>query len=233
MLTNNGYDKALGYGFKVGYLGQLSDALQLGLSYQSKIYLAEFDKYAGLFAGAGNFDIPATWTAGLGYIVNDWTFLFDVQEIYYSKVNSIGNHIAPQSLPPAFPDGSGEFIPNPNHVPLGESGASGFGWDDMMIFKFGTEYKGIERWTLRGGFSYGNQPVEETEVMFNILAPGVIQKHATIGFTTQLNEKHAINFAAMHGFSQTVTGPNSFEAPDQQTIELKMHQWEFELGFSF
>ena len=103
----------------------------------------------------------------------------------------------------------------------------------MTIYKFGAEFSGVETWTLRGGFSYGTQPVEESEVLFNILAPGIIQKHATLGFTKWLNEKHALNFAAMHGFSQTVTGPNPFEVPDQQTIELKMHQWEFELGFTF
>ena len=233
MLTNNGHDNSLGYGFRVGYMGKLAPWLQVGASYQSKIKMGEFDDYAGLFAEQGDFDIPSTWTVGLAYMVNDWTFAFDVQEIYYSNVNSVGNHIAPQALPPAFPDGSGGFTPNPNQVALGENAASGFGWDDMIIYKFGTEFSGVESWVFRGGFSYGTQPIPGTEVMFNILAPGVIQKHATIGLSKWINDKYAINFAAMHGFSESVTGTNPFEAPNQQEIELKMHQWEFELGFTF
>jgi hypothetical protein len=37
----------------------------------------------------------------------------------------------------------------------------------------------------------------------------------------------------MHGFSKSLTGANPLEAPGQQTIELKMNQWEFEVGYSF
>ena len=34
----------------------------LGLSYQTRIFMSEFDKYAGLFAGQGDFDIPSNYT---------------------------------------------------------------------------------------------------------------------------------------------------------------------------
>ncbi len=66
-LTNNGTDGALGYGLKIGYLGTVFDGLTLGASYQTKIFMSEFDDYAGLFAEQGDFDIPSTWTVGLAY----------------------------------------------------------------------------------------------------------------------------------------------------------------------
>jgi len=37
----------------------------------------------------------------------------------------------------------------------------------------------------------------------------------------------------MSALSNSVTGPNPLEAPGQQNIEIKMDQWEIELGFSF
>jgi len=37
----------------------------------------------------------------------------------------------------------------------------------------------------------------------------------------------------MRSFSKSVTGANPLEAPGAQMIELKMDQWEFELGFGF
>ncbi len=232
-LSDNGHDNSTGFGFGVGYLGKIAPGLTAGASYQSKIRMSEFEDYAGLFAEGGDFDIPSRWIAGLAYQLQDWLFAADVQQVFYSNVNSVGNPLNPAELPPAFPDGSGGFTPNPNQVALGENEGSGFGWNDITVVKLGTEFSGFESWVLRGGFSIGQQPIAGSEVMFNILAPGVIDKHATLGFSKELSDKYEISFTAMHGFSQSVKGPNPFEAPDQQEIELKMRQWEFEIGFSF
>jgi len=33
--------------------------------------------------------------------------------------------------------------------------------------------------------------------------------------------------------SKSVSGPNPLEAPGAQQIQLKMHEWEIEFGYSF
>ena len=233
-LTAMGHDNSFGTGLKFGYMGELTEGLRLGASYQMLLEMSEMNKYAGLFAEKGGFNVPANWTAGLSYqMISGWLFSFDVQQILYGGVESIANPMNPMALPPAFPDGSGGFIPNPNQVALGESGASGFGWKDVIVYKFGTEFSGVDEWKFRAGFSMTEQPIPSSEMMFNILAPGVIEKHATFGFSKAMGEKNELSFAVMHGLSNVVSGPNAFEAPGQQTIELKMHQWEFEVGFTF
>jgi len=63
-LTNNEHDGSLGFGARLGYQGQLTDWLTVGLSYQTPIAMSEFDSYAGLFAEQGDFDIPQNLTAG-------------------------------------------------------------------------------------------------------------------------------------------------------------------------
>jgi hypothetical protein len=37
----------------------------------------------------------------------------------------------------------------------------------------------------------------------------------------------------MYAFDKNISGPNPFEAPGQQTIELSMNQWEVGLGYSW
>jgi len=50
------------------------------------------------FAEGGDFDIPANWNAGIVYQpVSALTLAFDVQKIYYSDVDSVGNHFNPHS----------------------------------------------------------------------------------------------------------------------------------------
>ena len=118
-----------------------------------------------------------SWTAGLAYEASErLTFVFDVRQILYSGIKSVNNPIDPAALTPVLSDGS----PNPNHIPLGADNGSGFGWEDMTIFKLGAEYKASEDWTCRAGYSYGEQPIPDSEVIFNILAPGIVEHHLTL-----------------------------------------------------
>jgi long-chain fatty acid transport protein len=68
---------------------------------------------------------------------------------------------------------------------------------------------------------------------FNILAPGVIEQHATVGFTRAMANNQDLNFALTRAFSHSVSGANALEAPGQQTIELKMDQWQLALGYAW
>ena len=52
-LSNNGTDWSFGAGVKVGAHWLASDRVSLGLSYQTKIWMNEFDDYADLFAESG------------------------------------------------------------------------------------------------------------------------------------------------------------------------------------
>ncbi len=98
-LSNKGYDESFGVGLRVGYLGKLTPWLSVGASYQTETEMAKFKNYSGLFAEQGDFDIPSNWTVGLAVKpVESLTFAFDVQEIYYSHTESIGNPMLPNLM---------------------------------------------------------------------------------------------------------------------------------------
>lgn len=217
-LTNNGVDDSIGYGVKLGYMGQWTDSVSFGLAYQSKISMDEFDRYGGLFAGNGGFDIPSNWIAGIAVqITESGVLALDVQEIAYSDVDAVHN--------PLFP--------NLGRAPLGAPGGAGFGWRDMTVVKAGYEWGGGPDWTWRAGYSTGDQPIPPSEVLFNILAPGVMEEHLTFGFSRNLERGGAVSLALLHAPSVTVSGPNPLEVPGLQTIELEMEQWELEFGVSW
>jgi long-chain fatty acid transport protein len=217
-LTNNGHENSFGYGARIGYLGEVLPSLFLGVSYQTRIWMDEFNDYKGLFAEQGDFDIPQTWTIGLAYKVTPaLVFTADVQKIYYSDVDSVGNPL----------------LPNLQQSPLGSDNGAGFGWDDMTVIKLGAQWQSSEYWTWRAGFSYGEQPIPSSEVLFNIIAPGVPEYHATFGVTKKITENSEIDLAVMRAFEKSVEGPNLLEAKGQQRIELTMDQWEISLGYSW
>lgn len=219
-LTDNKSDKAYGYGARLGYSGQITPQLRIGASYQTRIWMTEFNDYKGLFAEKGDFDVPATWNAGLAWDINSaWTLAADLTQIYYSSVKSVGNPMKPADFQ--------------NDILLGDKKGAGFGWNDMTVYKIGCEYRHGNDWSARVGYNYGKQPIPTSEVMFNILAPGVIEHHLTFGASKKIGSKYEISLAVMRGFSNEVKGANPMEAPGQQAIALKMNQWEFEIGLGF
>ena len=217
-LSDNGKDTSTGYGAKIGYMGKWFEKFSFGASYQSEMEMDEFGEYAGLFAEQGGFNIPATWTAGIAVHPTDaFTFVMDLQRIYYSDIKSVGN----------------PFLPNLQTARLGDDNGAGFGWEDMDVVKIGVQYDPANSWTWRFGYSYGAQPIPGSEVMFNIISPGIMEDHLTFGFTKKLGESRGLNIALMYAPEVTVTGPNPLEAPGAQTIELAMDQVEFEISYSW
>jgi long-chain fatty acid transport protein len=236
-LTNNGHETSFGFGGRIGYLGKLTDQFSIGLSWQSKIYMDELDDYAGLFAEQGDFDIPSNWTIGVAFMpIPTVTIAVDVQQINYSDIKSINNNMMPAAglaWPVPGP-------PDPNYQ-LGTALGSGFGWDDMTVFKIGLQWDRTEQWSYRFGYSYGEQPIEESmdpmlsSVTFNILAPGVIEQHATFGFTYTFENQAELDFSLMYAFENDVTGINSLQDPGNtpQIVTLTMNQWEVGVGYSW
>ena len=93
-------------------------------------------------------------------------------------------------------------------------------------------YSGFCGWDLMAGYSFSQNPVTEENVMFNILAPAVVQNHLTFGVTKQLVNKSGITVSFMYAFENSLKGPNPMDAPNQQTIEIGMKQWQVEVGYA-
>jgi len=232
-LTNKGHDSAWGWGVRVGWLGKLTDTVSVGAAYSSKIRMGEFDKYRGLFAEQGGFDIPENYSFGVAIKATPAvTIAADYQRINYSKVKSVGNPSNQPNCTPTFPAG-----PGVGAGCLGASGSSiGFGWDDINVIKLGVEYAYNSRMLLRAGYNHTENPIQSRDVTFNILAPGVVQDHVTAGFTYTLGDGSEITMAYMHAFKKAVSGPATnpyFAVGGTETIEMSQDSLGIAWGRKF
>lgn len=214
-VSNTNRDFSYGAGVRIGGLVKLLPNLRLGASYKSRVFMSPFSDYAGLFAEQGDFDIPESFNVGLSWdVTNSLTTAFDVEQINYSAVKSVGNPL----------------LPNLMTAQLGGNEGAGFGWRDMTVYKFGVQWQQNPQWTWRGGVSYGQQPIPNSQVLFNIAAPGVQEWHLTTGFTHTLANHDELSFALMYSPSQQVKGSNPLNPG--QSIELEMYQLSFQLAWS-
>lgn len=242
-LTNNGYDYSYGAGVRLGWLGKFADdRISVGATWSSKTYMTDFDKYRGLFAEHGDFDVPENYGIGIAVKpVKNFTAAFDVTRIKYSDIASIGN------AGPGSYGGSGVdeatvigdiavacgVLPctgSTHPLALGQDDGMGFGWKDMTVYKLGLIYDATDRLILRAGYNYGKNPVRKDQAVFSALAPGVVEHHYSVGFTYQMQGDMDWEISGLYMYAhENEVAVNGQAVVDQ--VKYSMYQHILGIGF--
>lgn len=212
-VTNRGEDVSTGWGLKFGWTGQVSPTVTLGAVYQTRSRMSKFDKYKGLFAEEGGFDIPENYGIGMAIKASPKaTVAVDVTQINYGSIKSLAN--------------PGTLFPQVSGLVMGRENGSGFGWKDMTVFKLGVSYEYRPDLVVRAGYNYSKMPITSQNTYFNILAPATVEQHLTLGATWTLNNKSELTLSYMHAFQQSVAGvPNgNGQTVAGYPVDLKMSQ---------
>lgn len=242
-LTDQGHDYSYGAGVKLGWQGEfLEDKLTVGLAYQSRTFMTKFDKYRGLFAEHGGFDIPESYGIGLALKPRkNLVIAADILRINYNDVATIGNP-GPTTDPDGFGpksgiqalDNGGGCVPVVTVNCLGEDQGMGFGWQNMTVYKLGMQWGVNDRLLLRAGFNYGKSPIPDgptnSQVTFNSLAPATVERHYSVGFTYRASDLLEVTGTYMYvpTNSQTTCGQNIIDC-----ATISMHQNVFGLSLSW
>ncbi|MEK7733924.1 MAG: outer membrane protein transport protein, partial [Pseudomonadota bacterium] len=154
---------------------------------------------------------------GLAFKISPTTLLgVDYQKIKYTDVKSVSNS---SSLTGA----------------LGTAGGRGFGWGDIDVFKIGVQYQHSDRLTIRAGIDRSDNPIRPADVTFNILAPGVVTNHYSVGFTLATDKSSELTGAYTYVAEKKVSGTSLFQSlgvAGAGTEEIKMHQNVIGLAWS-
>jgi long-chain fatty acid transport protein len=195
--SNSGSDYARGYGFKVGYLGQLTRRLSIGAFYRSRSHSQRFGGYAGLLVGGGSFDIPANYGAGIAFKATDRLDLIaDVHEIDFGKVPATANPLS--------------FLSNGDD--FGTADGPGFGWRNVKTVKLGANYRIDSAWQVRAGWGHATAPIPRSETLLSTLAPAVVQNQFTVGATRTRASGSELSMFVLYAPKETVRGSGSIPA---------------------
>lgn len=225
-VTNNGKDWSYGAGLHVGWYGEVTEQLALGLSYRSKVWMTSFDDYKGLFANGGQFDIPAMLNLGVAWKTRpDVTVAFDYQHIFYDEVRAISNS-NDIDLSPCF---GATALPS---YCLGANSGLGFGWESLDVFKLGVRWDQSDKWKFFGGVSYNSKLLKTNQqALFNVLTPATVRWHLTVGATYVHSAKDEFNLAFAYMPKETIDG-TSPSITQTQTGSLYMEQKDIEISWS-
>ena len=142
---------------------------------------------------------------------------------------------------------------------LGWSSADGykdFDWDDQWVFGLAGQWKPAERWALRLGYNYGQNPVKVHngwnpdpfdptntvnvqgtpvnrvgyETLRIIGFPAIVEHHITAGFGFKMTDSLSLNASFMYAPEQTIRETSAFNAI---TLESSLSEWSTTLGLTW
>lgn len=193
-VTNRGYGYANGWGVTIGYFGQITDSLSIGLTYQPETTMSRIDKYKGFLAQHGRLNIPRKIGAGIAYrVIPCVVVAFDVEQIQWKRIKSLSNNF-------------------PSLYRLGTSKGAGFGFKDQWYYRLGVEWEIDECWTARIGFRHANTSIKKSQTAVNLLTLDTVENFLTAGATWNYNTCHEVSIVGAYGFEKKINGKNSIPA---------------------
>lgn len=215
-VTNRGYGYSRGWGLTVGYFGQITDELSIGLTYQPETKMDHITKYKGFLAERGGLNIPRKIGAGIAYRFTPcFAMAFDVEQIRWKPINTFSNDF-------------------PADHRLGSALGPGFGFVNQWYYRIGMEWRFEECWTARLGFRHARTPIRKSQTAVNLLTLDTVEDFVTAGLTWEINPCNEISFLGAYGLANTVKGQKSIPATfGGGEIDLKEQKYAIGLAWGW
>ncbi len=84
---------------------------------------------------------------------------------------------------------------------------SGLGWNDIYALSLGSQYQLTDAASLRLGYSFNTNPVDDENTFYNVGSPLIIQHGAYLGGSYNLTSRLTVSLAYSHYFENSVSGP--------------------------
>jgi long-chain fatty acid transport protein len=109
----------------------------------------------------------------------------------------------------------------------GGAQAPGLGWNDVGVWKLGVAWQMNDALTLRAGASTGGNPVPDSDVTINIVAPAITEHHVTLGATYRFASGSALVVSYLRALPNSLTGRSAYNdlypLNGVDTISLNIH----------
>lgn len=179
-------DSAYGAGARIEVGNAIGEGLRWNMGYQSRVGMGAFVNYRGVFADAGDFDIPASASFGLSYAITP-QFGMDVgvQRVMYSAIRPFTS----SNLPTRF------------LALLGDSSSPVFAWRDLDVYSVGWTLRNEDIGNLQLRYTTRQQPVPTSKLLENALAGAVANDMVSLGWSRAFGSNANLSFLASYASS--------------------------------
>ena len=192
-------DQSYGAGARIDVSNALGERLRWNIGYQSRVGMGAFGNYRGVFADAGNFDIPASATAQLSYALSP-SFGVDVgvQRVMYSAIAPFTS----SNLPIRF------------LALLGDGSSPTFAWRDLDVYSIGWTLHNAAIGDLQLRYTTRQQPMPTSKLLENALSGAIANDIVSLGWSRAFSANSRVNLMASYASSPYYLLMPTYLAPD-------------------
>jgi long-chain fatty acid transport protein len=179
-----------GGGVQAGIYYLVNDDWRLGASLKSPQWFEDFHFQSTNAKGlprnvTTNNDLPMIASIGGAYAgFERWLLAADFRYIDFANTNGF------------------------RHSGFDATGAvRGLGWDSIFAVALGAQYQLTDCTSLRLGYTYNQNPIEDSQSSFNVVSPTILEHSLYVGGSYKVSDLLTLSFAYAHGFENSINGP--------------------------
>lgn len=173
-----------GGGFKIGALYSPNCDWDIGFAYHTPHWMETMEWNASDHTGRAltlrlPFTLPSVVTLGAAYKGLQNTLLsVDVRWFDYTNAKTLGDSVI----------------------------SGGVGWRNIWSIAFGAQYQVSEVFSVRAGYTFSENPIDNTLTLFNTQLPGFWQHQLGFGATAAISDNVEMSLAYVHTFENDISG---------------------------
>src|SRR5262249_44690586 len=82
----------------------------------------------------------------------------------------------------------------------------GLGWRSIFALALGAQYQWTDSISVRMGYTYNQNPIPDSQSMFNVLSPTILEHAIYVGASYQLSDALLVSVAYSHAFENSIDG---------------------------
>jgi long-chain fatty acid transport protein len=179
-----------GGGFQFGTYYIHDSCWRFGASFKSPTWMETFKANSRDHLGnprtlSADVDLPMIISLGTSYAGwEDWLFAMDVRYFDFENTDGFGD--------PAVFDATGAL--------------GGLDQSSVMALALGVQHNVSRRLTVRGGYSYNQNPTKDSEAFYNIATPLIYEHILSTGASLNCSDKLSVNIAYSYYIENSVSG---------------------------
>ena len=190
-------DSSFGTGMRLDALQQITPRLTITAAYQSRVDMDEFNSYRGVYADAGDFDIPTQSSFGVSYAVTP-TFTADlgVDRLNYSEIKPFTSNGLPLRFLALLGDG---LSPN-------------FAWQDLTVYSAGWSWRNSALGELRFRYTTRQQPLPTSALLSQALQDNISRYAVSMGWSRPTGRQSRISLLTNYASAPYLVGAPSYNS---------------------
>lgn len=190
-------DTSFGTGMRLDAFQQITPRLAMTAGYQSRVNMDAFNSYRGVYADAGDFDIPSQSSFGISYALTP-SFSADlgVDRLNYSEIKPFTSNGLPLRFLALLGDG---LSPN-------------FDWQDLTVYSAGWSWRNSVLGDLRFRYTTRQQPLPTSALLSQALQDNVSRYSVSMGWSRPTSRQSRVSLLANYASAPYLVGAPSYNS---------------------